>query len=235
MSFRFCALIPLASLAACSGSSAPPQIVTGRIDGATFKSPISSVRASRAGAVVEAPVGSDGTFSIAIPAGTGYRIELLAASGQPSLVFPRSAGTVDVAFDVRGGTRPFDLGMVRYVGDTSARPFVFKTSGGTDGDGECENGIDPNGAVCVDDDEDEGGACEDHECVDGIDPSNGQECDGGPSANQDDGQEADGDGDGETDDDAARAEAAVAERNLPAALGCDDGDGETDDDQEGSD
>jgi hypothetical protein len=236
MSFRFFALIPLASLAACSGSSAPPQTVTGRIDGASFKSPVSAVRASRAGSVVEAPVSADGSFSITIPAGTGYRIELVAASGQPGLVFPRSAGTIDVSFDVRAGTKPFDLGLVRFVGDANAHPFVFKTTGGSDGDGECEDGVDPNGAVCVDDNDDEGASCDNHECVDGIDPSNGQECDGGPGANQDDGETADeGDGDGETDDDALPAEAAIAEHNLPAAVGCDDGDGETNDDAEGQD
>lgn len=229
MSSQSLAPILIATLVAC-GSSAPPQTITGRVDGATFTSPISSIRASRPGAVIEAPVAGDGSFSIVLPAGSGYRIELVTAAGQPGLVFPRTAGTIDVAFDIRGGTQPFDLGMVRFLGDATSQPFVFKSSTGSDGDVECEDGVDPNGSVCVDDDDDEGATCENHECEDGLDP-NGQECDGGPGANQDDG--AEGDGDGEAEDDALPEEAAVAEHNLPAAIGCDDG--EMDDGAEGSD
>lgn len=230
MSARSLGLIIFSTLAACGGS-APPQTITGRIDNPTFKSPISSIRASRSGAVVEAPVASDGSFSIVLPAGNGYRIELVAAAGLPGLVFPRSAGNIEVGIDIRGGTQPFDLGMVRYIGDAASQPFVFKTSTGGDGDGECEDGMDATGSVCVDDNDEEGAACENHECVDGIDPSNGQECDGGPGANQDGADE--GDGDGETNDDALPPEAAVADHNLPSAVGCDDG--ETDDDAEGQD
>jgi hypothetical protein len=76
---------------------------------------------------------------------------------------------------------------------------------------ECENGIDPTGAACADDDaaevdepEAEDPADTDTvECENGIDPTTGLECDGGPAANidNDDQGAVDHDDQGTIDDD----------------------------------
>ena len=203
-----------AGVLAVGCSSSAPQVVSGRVERTGFPASVDAVRVVQSGAaVVESPVASDGSFSLTIPPGKGYRIELV-STGQPGLVFPRQTGVIDAAFAIRNGTKPFDLGMVRFVGDAKAR--TYKTAGGEGV--ECENGLDPNGAVCVDDAE--GATCESDgggDCVDGIDAT-GNECDGGPSANQNDGES--GTGDGETADDALPGQAAVADHNLPAAIGC---------------
>ena len=130
-------------------------------------------------------------------------------------------------------TNPFDLGMVRFVGDPTSRAYQQRPAGGVaTADQACEDGVDATtGAVCVDDN-DEGGAgtCEGDggvDCQDGIDPATGAECDGGPAANPTDGTEVGGgDGDGETADDTLPGQAAVADHNLPAAIGCGEGEGD---------
>lgn len=208
---------PLLSLAACGGSPAP-QVVVGRVATTSFPYPVDTVRAVRGGrTVAEAPVAGDGAFSIAIPAGDGYRLELAAAGGRAGLVFPRQLGTIERTFNVRGHQAPFALGAVRYLGDPASH--TYKTTTGADG--ECQDGTDPaTGAVCVDDHED-GGSCADDSggnCENGIDPATGLACDGGPAANQDDGTEADG----ETPTDDGPTDGAVADHNLPSAIGCGD-------------
>ena len=188
------AILPAVLLAACSSS--PPQVVTGRVASATFPYPVNTVRAVRAGrTVVAAPIASDGSFSIAIPSGSRYRLEFAATAGGAGLIFPRTLGTLDATFDVRGHQAAFDLGAVRFVGDPASH--TYKTGPAHGLDGECEDGIDRStGAVCVDDEEN-GGSCE--------------ASDGG----------AEGDGEDPTDD--GPSEGAVADRNLPSALGCGDG------------
>jgi len=203
------------------GSSVGSQTVSGRVAQDTFATPVDLVTAVRKGsAVVDAPVGPDGAFTITIPSGSGYRIELSSAATRAGLVSPRSSGAIDVSFAVRGsGVSAFDLGMVRYIGDPTTT--IFKQTGGAgDGDDvECEDGIDPTtNAVCVDDDEAENGTCEGD---DGETDDDGVE-DGTDDGETDDDGIEDGTDDGETDDDGPQA-AAVADHNLPAALGCDDG------------
>ena len=220
------AILQALFLTACS--SGPPQVVTGRVASATFPYPVDTVSAVRAGrTVVATPVASDGSFSIAIPSGSRYRLEFAATVGRAGLVFPRALGTLDATFDVRGHQAAFDLGAVRFVGDPASHTYKTGPAPAGGADGECEDGIDPStGAVCVDDEED-GGSCEASDegvdCQDGIDPATGQECDGGPGENQDDGEDP-------TDD--APSEGAVADRNLPSSIGCAD---DEEDGPEGSD
>ena len=106
---------------------------------------------------------------------------------------------------------------------------------------ECEDGIDTaTGALCVDDEEPTGmcgGEGDDEEggddaegdagvdCQDGI--ATGAECDGGPSANQNDGEEEESEEGDENDD---PTDAAVADHNLPAAVGCEQNDEDDGDD-----
>lgn len=278
-SLRNLSLLAVALASACASQGAP-QVVTGNAQVATFPNGVSRVRALRAGEVVaEAVVGAGGAFSLTIPVGVQTNIDFVSRPGPVGLVFPRSTGTIEVSFDVRGGGSPFDLGAVRYVGDPTGHTYHYgptPAGGGGDGsagdgesgdgggDGECEDGIDPStGAVCVDDEGDGGDSCEgddggegDHECEDGIDPATGAECDGGPAANgdggegggSDDGSAGEGDGsgsddgeagdggdgggdDGEDGDGGLPGEAAVADHNMPSAIGC--GDDGADDDDEG--
>lgn len=211
-------LFALGFVAVGCSSPAGSQTISGRVAQSTFASPVDTVTVVKGGTgVLEAPVAADGSFTVIVPAGSGYRIELSSAATRAGLVSPRSSGAIDVTFAVRGSGAPFDLGMVRYVGDPAGT--IFKQTGGTggDGDGECEDGIDPaTHAVCVDDDEEDGGSCSADE-GDG----DGEEADDGE----------DGTDDGETDDDGP-AVAAVADHNLPSAIGCDD-DHENEGEEEG--
>jgi hypothetical protein len=186
----------------------------------TFPAAPSEIRFLQAGEIKgSASVASDGGFSLTIPEGKAYVLEIGTADSSPGVVFPRQTGHIDALFDVRASGGTFDLGSIRYVGAPGLQTFAFVASAAADPDNvECEDGIDANtGAVCVDDDtKDEGGACEDDgnegensteantvECDNGIDANTGAPC-----------------VDAEVID-PLPSEAAVAEHNLPEALGCD--------------
>lgn len=179
----------LLGLAAGCSSSPASQTITGTVEQAAFPSHVDAVQVLQGTAVVaSATVAADGTFALTVPPGSGYRIALSSAG----LVFPRATGTIDTSFAIAAGTQPFALGTVRYVGDATKHAHAQ--------DGECEDGVDQNGNVCVDDPTDQGTACED------------------------------GSNDGETNDDGSTQDAAVADHNLPSSLGCDNqADGETSD------
>ena len=243
-----CGIMAAVAVGGCSSSPPGEQVVSGRAALTSFPTPVSDVQVVRGSQVVtRSAVGSDGSFSLTIPVGTGYEL-VFAGSNHVPLVFPRSTGGIDRRFDIRAGGKAFDLGAVRYVGDPSAQTFAFNHVGSTsqaltdpaaadDDNVECEDGIDANtGALCVDDDDEEGaGVCEGSEeadddnveCEDGIDPATGLECDGGPAANS-------GAEDGEVEDEAS-SEAAVADHNLPAAMGCDEEDGDNHECEDGID
>lgn len=215
------AALPALVFAACSAQA--PQVVTGQVALTSFPFAVDTVSAIRAGrTVIAAPIGADGRFSLAIPAGSAYRLEFAATGGRVGLVFPRAVGTIETSFDVRGHQAAFDMGAVRFVGDPATHTYKTLAAPGGTGDGECEDGVDTTtGAVCVDDNEN-AGSCEASDggvdCQDGIDTATGLACDGGPAANQDNGTEADGED--PTDD--APSEGAVADKNLPSAIGCGD-------------
>ena len=231
------AVAAVAALSACAGSSEPVTrtlALTGTASVATFPFTATSVRATRAGQVVaSAPIAADGTFALSIPAATRYRLEVVGTDGTAvKLVYPRVSGAIDASFDVTGAGQ-FALGNVRYIGDPRQQSFLYAKKASapeaSDGDGECKDGIDTaTGAVCVDDDaESSADTCapeegkegaetdgDNVECENGLD-ANGQACDGGPAANADDGTEAGSEEDVPTD-------AAVADHNLPGAIGCGD-------------
>jgi len=198
-----------------------PHVVSGTLALSTFPVPPEFAHASQDQFSVWTRIAPDGTFSLTIPPGKGYRIDFVAASGRPVLVFPRHAGTIEATFDVRGGGTPFDLGNVRYVGDPQGSAYAFLTMspGAADPDNvECEDGIDlATGAVCVDDDDEEGaGVCDeedgdnvDEQCEDGIDSTTGGPCAGDS-------------GEIDTDVEEVPTDAAVADHNLPPAIGCAD-------------
>lgn len=209
---------PLALAVSCSGKAVQP--ISGKLALDTFRGSVTSVRASRPGAgAIVVPIAGDGAFALSLPAGRQYRLEFLGPDGVPRLVFPRKAGSLQWRFDVRGPGQTFDLGVVRYVGDPKNMTVAFTraqtlqapdASAPANADVDCEDGHDKKtGAVCVDDDHDHQDGCldgkddgqaNDAECVDGKDSKTGQPC---------------------TDDEGATppATAAVADHNLPAAIG----------------
>jgi hypothetical protein len=262
---RFLSVLPGLALffSACSESKQP---VTGTVAQETFSSPITTVSASRAdGTSVQAPVAADGSFTLNLPKGAGYRLDFANASGATTLVFPRTGGGTQWRFDVASTGGTFDMGAVRQVGDPRNLNVTFahtkvKSDGGVEGEGdrdvECVNGLDPvTGTVCVEDTEDQGLACKGskggkhgkghakHGDGDGGCHKGAHVCDGDAGVCQDDGKGHHGH-DGGADDDttgtdpttgtsneAEPSSAAVADRNLPSALGnCAERDDEADND-----
>jgi hypothetical protein len=208
---RFC-LVGGFLAAGCTGNGVQP--IAGHISLATFPAAVTRVRASRPGAAaIEAAVGRDGGFLLRLPRGRHYRIDFPLGAADASLVYPRKTGSTDFRFDVRGGGARFDMGTVRYMGPGDAMTVVFRhsqaqstTPPAAPGPAvDCDDGHDKaTGAVCADDDpEDEGKSCDD-------------------------------DDKGGTGDDGVMPPAvAVADQNIPPAVGSctdddDDGDKEGD-------
>ena len=244
--------------AVTAGCSAPAtQTISGHIE-AGFPTTVTSVKVTTStvdswhgdAEVVSAPVSADGTFRVDVLALNGLRLHLI-GDGQSKLVFPRQAGTIDTSFAILGAGADFDLGAIRYVGDVATTTIVFHQTGtGTGTDTECDDdGHDANGAMCVDDADDDHNTCHQkdkkakkakHGHGDGDD---GEQEDGEQDGGNDDGEGEHQDGEGEHDDgdhqdgehdddgDGPDMGDAVAEHNFPAD-GCSDDKG---DDNEGDD
>ncbi len=97
------------ALAACSDGESM-QVITGRIDAS--KGAL-AIRAIADGDVVTAtPVRTDGSFTLTLPAGTTYRLEVLTTTGVKNIV-QRSGNILrDLSFTVCQPTDPFDVGGV---------------------------------------------------------------------------------------------------------------------------
>ncbi len=187
----------LATLAFACGTEAGPQVVSGRAALSSFPAGVTQVNATRAGVVVaSAPVGADGSFSLAIPADGGrYRIELASANGgATTLVFPRRDGSIDTSFRVHRAGAARDLGQVVRIGDARKMTYSFAA--------DC---VDETGTVCVD--ETDGANNQD-----GVDEADGDN-------NQCGVDEPDGDNNNQDGVD----EAAVGDNNLAADVGCEGG------------
>jgi hypothetical protein len=192
----------------CTGKSGV-QPISGQVSLASFPGAVTKVRASRAGAAaIEAPVGADGTFLLPLTAGRGYRIDFPIDGASASLVFPRKTGSTDYRFDVRGGGARFDMGMVRYMGPADQlTTVVFRHSAAQTTtpppadpgpDVDCENGHDKKTGAV---------------CADDDQQDQGDSC---------------GDEGGPGDTTAPPATVAVADQNVPPAVGScsDEGDSE---------
>lgn len=97
----------IAAFAACTGSVRPDQVLTGRAS----TSDAIALRAVSQGAVVTASrVHSDGSFTLAVPAGTQYALEVLTSGG----IVRRLVATngAEIAFDVCQPSKPYDLGGI---------------------------------------------------------------------------------------------------------------------------
>jgi hypothetical protein len=106
---RLLALLALSAIAACGGEPST-QIVTGRVD--TAKGAL-AIRAIGDGEVVTAaPVRTDGSFTLALPAGSEYRLEILTRSGVKNIVMRDGNVLKDLTFKVCEPVAPFDCGDV---------------------------------------------------------------------------------------------------------------------------
>src|SRR5262245_61181325 len=83
------------------------QVLTGRV---TTKNAV-AVRAIDGDTIVTAGrVRSDGTFTLSLPAGHRYRLEVLSAGGVHNVVGTAKGGIADLAFKVCQPEDPFDMG-----------------------------------------------------------------------------------------------------------------------------
>jgi hypothetical protein len=106
---RTMGLAALCAVAACTTDPAN-QVITGRVDPA--KGPLAIRAIADDDVVAAAPVRTDGSFTLALPAGNRYRLEVLTRSGRKNLV-TRSGGVVrDLTFAVCQPVDPFDCGDV---------------------------------------------------------------------------------------------------------------------------
>jgi len=213
-------LAPLSALLACDSGSNQTQSVTGKLALSTFPAPVTSVRARRPGAAdILAPVGPQGAFSLSLSAGKSYRLDFLAGDKGARLVFPRKRGALESTFEVRGAGPAADMGSVRYLGDARERTFAFASAAGV-GAEQCqaEELVDAQaGVVCVNDPDPPGaaGSCGE------VGETGVGEVSGGAGASGGDGQGVVGPTGAEGEEgEAWVGETAVAENNLPAALGC---------------
>jgi hypothetical protein len=166
-------------LSACVGSD-DTQTIEGRVDRAGFTGTVLGARVVSGDHVVAtAPVDSDGDFTLDVPVGTGYRLEVITSTGAQPLV-AYATGTI-VSFDVCAPVDPYDLGDI-YQGDAwpgCDDPTDPNCCVDTDGDGNCDDPGDPPGCdastdpnCCVDADGD--GICDG--TPPGCDPSTGENC-----------------------------------------------------------
>ena len=97
------------AITACTEEPAT-QVLTGRI--ATTQGAV-AIRAVSDGDVVTAGrVRSDGSFTLVLPAGSRYRLEVMTSAGVKNVVSRSGAGLKDLVFKVCTPTAPFDVGGI---------------------------------------------------------------------------------------------------------------------------
>lgn len=131
------ALVAVVLAAGCSGSEPSTQVLTGKVG----TSGAIAVRAVIGDSVVTASqVRSDGTFTLALPKGEHYRLEVLTTSGVRH-VFSGANGTLaDMTFSVCQPSDPYDMGGV------GTPPDIGPPPGGGMGGGT--PGCDPQTEMC---------------------------------------------------------------------------------------
>jgi hypothetical protein len=242
-------------LAACSSTATPTtQTITGKLATSSFPESVTAVRAVGSSSTVEATIAADGSFSLTLPAGDRYRISMVSAVRESTLVFPRASGTIDTSFALEGAVASRDVGTVRYMHDAADHSF--------DCDNECTPGsTTSDGTVCVHDDNgsnpsgDGSGAHPEGDGSggtgtppDGTNPEGGDTGSGGSDPGAHPGGDGSGahDGDPDADNDVCGSElpeppgsahadgdAAICDQNLPPTI-CGDGGSEGDGDHPGA-
>jgi hypothetical protein len=175
---------------------APPGgvVIKGQVALTSFPTPPTAIQvAIRGHAVAEAPLSGEGRFSLTVPAGQGYQLELVTGGLTYTLVFPRGGPQFDTTFNVANAKTPFDIGLVQYVSEPKPEAFVV-----THWDPLEDKEAVPCawGRICVDD------------------IAGGEDVCGSPSADETVAGDAPSAGLPPT------GKSAAAERNLPPTLGC---------------
>lgn len=210
---RFVVACSAIFIAATTGCTSTTSTISGTIQQESFPAPVTkiTVRTEKADRVV--PVDAAGKFQLVLQQGAEYQF-LFSVNGKEMPLIARSiAGRLDTTVQVRSGGAKVDMGNVTYFAGQSATALSIPPPLATaEAAATCEE---------EDDNEEDG---DNNQCENGLDP-NGNACDGGPAANQDDGQV-------EETDSQSSDEMALPQYNLPGELGCEeeDDDEETDDD-----
>src|SRR3954467_11793622 len=103
------AICAAAGVGCTEHGSGPEQVLTGRIrtSGALA---VRAVAADRT--VTAAQVRSDGSFTLALPSGQRYRLEVLTTSGVRHVLGHQSSGFTALSFEVCQPSDPWDVGGI---------------------------------------------------------------------------------------------------------------------------
>lgn len=212
LSLPMTAALTGALLASCSAGPTASTL-TGTVQQASFASPVTKITVRAGTTTRTVPVNAAGRFSVSLDKGASYQLLIAQPGGDVPIILRRGAGRLDTTVTVKAGGATVALGNVTYWKNAVATPpaavqvAAQVCSDGDDGEENDDSGVD---------------------CVDGIDSATGQACDGGPAANQNDGEQTDSEVE-DTDCDATDA-MGLPENDMPDSVGCDDSDGEEDDD-----
>lgn len=142
-------LLIAAALGACVAND-DTQTISGRVERTGFDGMALGARVVQGDAVVvTAPLAADGSFTVTVPAGTGYRLEIITSTGAHPFVQQAGAVLIEETFDVCDPIDPYDLGDV-YQGDEipddwgePGDPTWCPDGTMPDADGTCTGGTEP--------------------------------------------------------------------------------------------
>jgi hypothetical protein len=150
-------LIALCAASGCTSSPAT-QVVTGRIDTAQGAVAVRAVVDNTVATAAE--VHSDGSFTLSLPAGARYQLEVLTSNGVKHLVTRDGTSLRGLSFKVCEPVPPFDVGHVGAPGKGCSDP--------SDPNCKCDPATDPTcGAPCDPNDP----KCPPPPCKDPSDPN----------------------------------------------------------------
>jgi hypothetical protein len=173
----FAALALLTGGSGCGLSTkTPTEEFTGKL-GSNWDGQAPTLVQASSRKLYEVPI-DNGEFRVAVLGGESYRFTVVRADGsRVPLLFPRAGGRTNERLAVSGGTS-FDFGYLRYVAPFESATVQVSTRSSksgelaTDGEYECEDGIDPaTGAACVEENDDA-------ESCEGDDEGDGEHEDG---------------------------------------------------------
>jgi large repetitive protein len=146
------AVVGCAGSATSTSDTAADSTVQGTLALTSFPATPDSVEAvDESGTATSTEPADDGTFSLALPEGHSYTIDVKSGSDSEPVVFARKDGSLTKKFDVTSGSATVDLGTVRHFDQAPDGGFSVR---GTDAAAsDCEDGVVvETGAACVDDD-----------------------------------------------------------------------------------
>jgi hypothetical protein len=110
MKSAFSAWLFAACAIAAAGCTSDPktQVLTGKLSSTQHAIAVRAVDGTTV--ITAARVRSDGSFTLQLPAGHHYRLEVLTANGVHNIVAAKNGSYADVAFSVCQPKDPFDMG-----------------------------------------------------------------------------------------------------------------------------